>query len=201
MKFTFAALVALCIGCCFGLSAEDTIVDQGTGQVFPREISFDAAGQTYHLQATGVATRKKFFAKVYSIASYIQDPADLQGDKFKAILADNKAKQLTIKWVRDVDAKKVEDAYHEGFKKALSPQEFDQLRPQIEQFLGYFKPNVHKGDEYILRWLPGGHVQVILDGEPTGEIENEEFARGLWAIWFGEKSVIPDRTALISLIN
>lgn len=173
-------------------------VDEG---VMPPTVSFQDGGQNYSLQLTGVALRKKFVIKVYNIGSYIQDPASLQGDKIQAIMASDKAKQLTLAWLRDVSEDKVKEAYREGFDKTLSDAERAQLKSQIDTYIGFFAGGVKKGDEHILRWLPGGHIEVLHNGQPVGNITNETLAKGLWAIWFGEKSILGDRNALISLLK
>jgi hypothetical protein len=159
--------------------------DPSTGVVFPSEISFDANGQKYNLKETGVSTRKKFFVKVYSVASYIQDGATKND-----LLEDGKAKQLTMKWVHEADAQKIQDGYKESFKTTLSSAENTQLTNEINKFVSFFSKPAQKGDEYILRWIPGGTVQVILNGTEAGTITNPEFAKGLWSIWFGTKSVV-----------
>ena len=71
------------------------------------------------MQATGVATRKKFFVKVYSVASYLQDGANPGGDVVQAIMQDQKAKQLTLKWVHEASPEKVQDGYRESFRNAV----------------------------------------------------------------------------------
>ena len=63
---------------------------------------------------TGASTRKKFFVTVYHVAHYMQ-PIDSQKtdlDKIQQVMQENKAKQLTLKWVRDLESQK--------FKRATS---------------------------------------------------------------------------------
>ncbi len=180
-----------------GLYAQTTVVDSSTGESFPREISFDHEGKSYQLQATGVATRKKFFVKVYSVAHYLQAGAAKGGaDILSVIMQDNNAKQLTIKWVRNVEAAKVQD----GFRESLSASEQANQQGDINKFVQWFSRDVQKGDEHVLRWLPGGYVEVLLNGTKVGSLTNPAFAKGLWSIWFGENSVV-DRNSLISLIH
>lgn len=202
MKFSVFKIFALFF--CFfslGLHAEGDIRDSSTGVVFPREVSFENEGKQYHLQATGVATRKKFFVKVYSIASYLQNGGESQStDKFQKIMLDDNAKQLTMKWVHEGSADKVQDGYRESFKNAVSGSQYDQLQNEIGKFVGFFNKDVQKGDEHILRWLPGGYVEVIINGKQAGNITNPEFAKALWNIWFGSRSVV-DRNNLVSLMK
>lgn len=199
MRFSVYGLCTLMSACLLsvGLYAQDNIVDNSTHETFPKEVSFESNGKQYQLQATGVATRKKLIVKVYSIASYLQKGAG-GGDILQAILSDDNAKQLTMKWVRDVGVDKVQEAYKESFHKVFSGQEYAALAGDINQFLQFFNENAHAGDEYILRWLPGGYVEVLINGKKVGSLTNKEFAKGLWNIWFGPKSVV-NRNDLVSL--
>lgn len=182
------------------LFADSSVVDSATGEVFPSTVSFDFGGNHYDLQATGVATRKKFFVNIYSVAHYLQTGAISNADKIEQILQDNLAKQLTMKWVRAVNADKVQEGFQESFKNSLLPTDFRRLQNEISQFLQFFSRDVKKGDEHVLRWIPGGHIQVLINGKTAGEITNKDFAVGLWDIWFGSKGAV-DRNQLISLLK
>lgn len=179
----------------------EEIRDSSTGSFFPREVTVNYEGKSYPLEATGVATRKKFFVKVYSVAHYLQkDAFPVSGDKFAQILTDGKAKQLTIKWVHKADAKKVQEGYLESFKNSLTAEEFSGLQDKIDQYVHFFSSDVQKGDEHILRWFPGGIIEVVINGAKAGSITDPGFAKSLWSLWFGEKSVV-DRNQLISLLK
>lgn len=185
--------------CCFTLLTAFAFVeasDKESGS-FIQEISFEDQGKLYKLQLTGEAIRKKFFVSVYEVGHYLEKGTVISGtNKFQAILNDDKiAKQLTFKWLRDVGADKIKDGYREAFKNSLSDSEFKQLQSQINQFLGYFNQEAKKGDEYIFRWLPGGRVEIRLKYDSIGTIDTP-FARALWAIWLGDKSVV-DRNKLL----
>lgn len=184
-----------------GLFAEGSIRDNATGETFPEEVSFEHGGKEFHLKATGVATRKKFFVKVYSVAHYLEEAANQAGgDRIQIIMQDDNAKQLTLKWQRSIDGHKVQEGYQESFRNALSNVELSQLQNQINEYLNYFSQGVHKGDEHVIRWLPGGYIEVIINGNSVGSITSKQFAKGLWSIWFGTKSVV-DKERLISLMK
>ncbi len=187
--------------CLAGLDvlAADTAVSSDTGMKFPKEVSFSYNGTDYDLSLTGVATRKKFFFKIYSIASYLQK-GDVGGSKIEAIMKPDKAKQLTLKWVRNVEGKRVQDGYRESLSKVFSEAESSELKTQINQFLGFFSGNVENGDEHEIRWIPGGVIQVLINGTNVGAIESEQFAKGLWSVWFGPNSVV-DSSNLTSMMK
>ncbi len=45
-----------------------------------------------------------------------------------------------------------------------------------------------------------GARECLLDGEPAGEIVNDEIAKALWSIWFSDNAVV-DRNALVSTLK
>lgn len=184
-----------------GVFAADTLTDSATGETFPSTVSFDHAGKKYQLNATGVATRKKLFVKVYSLAHYLQDGAAVnKANAFSTILSDDYAKQATMKWVRDIPAGKIQEGYEESFKAAFPEPKHTQLKNEIDTYISFFNHDMKKGDEYDVRWLPGGYVEVIINGTSAGSVQDKDFAKGLWEIWFGSKSVV-NRDDLISLIK
>ena len=198
MKTTLLAFVF----CLFSIScfAQDELRDNATGIAFPQSVSFEHDGKKYDLQATGVATRKKLIINVYSVAHYLEDKAKSMPDKIAEIMSDQNAKQLTMKWARSVDSRRVQDGYHESFQKALSQDELSQLQNEINQYIEFFSHDVQKGDEHVLRWIPEGYIEVLINGNRVGNINNKAFARALWSIWFGQNSVV-NRNNLISLMH
>ena len=193
------SMYVLMAGAVFALVSSVAAQDSQT-QIdgFPKTISFDSSRTKYNLGLTGTSTRKKFFVKIYNIGSYLQDytPGSKQ-DILADIMQDSKAKQLTIKWVHDVSFAKVQEGYIESFNNNLGAASFNQIQNQINEFVLTFNTNVTKGDVHILRWTPGGNVEVIINDRVLTRIRNLEFAKALWGIWFGDKSVV-DKSKLIS---
>ncbi len=178
---------------------EAQMVEESSTHVkFPATVTFTHDSVKHTLQLTGLTVRKKFVFKVYAIAHYMENPT--RGDKehiFQEALSDGKAKQITMHFVRGVGVGKITDAYREAFEKSTTEEERKALQPFLERFIGYHNRDVKKGDEYILRWLPGGTVISILQGEEKPAITDPTFARVLWSIWLGEKSIVK-REKLIS---
>ena len=118
----------------------------------------------------------------------------------QAVLADDTAKQLSLKFVHEADAKKVQSGYIESFKSTLGADGYAKLQSDVDTFVGFFKDNINKGDEVVLRWIPGGTIVAIVNGSEVGEVKNPEFAKALWSIWFGDKSIV-SREQLVSQIG
>lgn len=173
------------------------IQDSSTGQSFPSQVTLTNDGKTYNLNATGVATRKKFIVKVYSIASYLQSDAAAGADKFSAFLDANNARQLVLKWVHDASLDKVKSAWNDGFINNLNASELAALQPTIDQFTAFFTQDAKPGDEYVFSAYPNGLVEVSINGKKAGGVTNKDFSKALWSIWFGPSSVV-SRDNLVS---
>jgi len=175
-------------------SAQEMVTEPSTGKKFPTVQSFSAGGKEYTMQLTGVAVRKKVIFKVYGMAHHMENPAGgTRAGVIKDALTDGKAKQITMVFVRDVDASSIQNAYRNGFKENASKQELPQIQALIERFVGNFTSEVKENDVFILRWLPGGTIIPVIKGEEKEPITSQVFARVLWTIWFGDDSIVdPD---------
>ena len=119
-------------------------------------------------------------------------------DALLAALSGKYAMQITMDFVRDIDAEKIQKAYREGFEKHASEPEWAEIEPLVERFVGYFDHEVKKYDQYVLRSLPGGVILATIRGIEGGPIENATFARVLWRIWLAKGSVV-DRKDLVRM--
>lgn len=187
------------LGMISSINAEE-VKDSMTGVSFPSEVSFNEGSKSYQLKLTGVSTRQKFFLKIYSIASYIENPEFFNSDQdaLNYILNETSlAKQLTMHWIRGIGVEKLREAYHEGIQKTLTQEQFQSLQKEINTFLNLFNKGSNAGDIYILRWLPKGKLTLDVNGQRIGEIVNTTFAKAVWEIWLGDHSVVK-RDRLVS---
>jgi hypothetical protein len=177
---------------------QETVKESSTGKLFPAGVTFNHGGKEYSLQLTGIAVRKKFIFKVYEIAHYVQDVGIVKNedDAYTTILTDGNAKQIIMDFARDVDVAKIKEAYTDGFKNHATQDELRLIQTFVDQFIGYFSKDVKENDRFILRWLPGGSIVSVLQGEEKPIITDKTFARVLWSIWFGKDSIV-DRDDLV----
>jgi len=181
--------------------AAESITDKSTGKSFPAEVTFKFDDTDYNLKATGIATRKKFFVKVYSIAHYMQDPQKgTLNEVMQEVMNDKRAKQFTAVWLRPVDEKKIHDSYMEALRKNLGDEGFEKHSEDVNQFLAFFGGGAQTNDTHIVRWIPEGVIEVEINDEVKGQIKNEEFAKAVWEIWLGPRSVVK-REELVSRIT
>lgn len=191
---------ALCCLATLPGNAQDRVTEPSTGKSFETRVVVNYNGTDYIQQLTGVTVRKKIVFKVYGMAHYMQDPVNSSEEEaFQSILADGKAKQIVMSFVRDVDKQKIQDAYRDGFKENASADDVKRLQPLIDQFVSFFASDVKENDQFVLRWLPGGVIIAIVQGVEKPVIKDDLFARTLWSIWFGEDSIV-HREDLVSRI-
>jgi hypothetical protein len=196
-RTTIFLIICLCI-INFPVIAQNSLKEPSTEKSFPSEIKFTYNAKEYSLQCTGLAVRKKFFFKVYGMAHYIEgiNTVNNKNEAYSTIIAEGKAKEIMMVFVRNVDVKSIRDTYNEGFKNNTSDAELKEIQPLIEIFLGYFSKDVKENDRFVFRWIPDGTIVVIINDEEKPAITNKLFARTLWSIWFGEDSVV-DREDLV----
>jgi hypothetical protein len=84
----------------------------------------------------------------------------------------------------------------EDFELNTTPAEYREIETYVEQMLAYFVRPVKKGDVFVMRWLSGGRVYLELNNKKLGDVKSELFARTLWAIWFGEHSVVDPKALM-----
>jgi len=180
---------------------QDTVEEKSTGKLFPKTVSFAGDYKTFNLEVTGLSLRKKYWAKVYGMAHYMEAGAKFSNkrDAQTVALSDQYAKQFTLVFVRDVGADKIQDAFREGFKKNSSDSERSEITTMIETFIGFFTRDIKNGERIVLRSHPGGKVTAIIHGEEQDPISSVTFSRVLWRIWLGKHSIV-DRDRLVRMV-
>ena len=174
--------------------------DQGPpGFEFPSEIAVSNGDSLTRLALTGMDVRRKYFVDVYWVAHYMQDPPNgSEAAIFETVLTDGPVKQLTLQFVRDVKAKRLRNGVREDFKRCATKSELSELGDIVERFVASVR-DAQIDDRFVLRWLPGGRIQAAHHDEVVFDVTDPKFARIVWSIWFGEKSIV-EREALISKV-
>lgn len=174
------------------LPPQDALIrDAGTSIVFPASVSFVQNGSPYSLSITGLAVRTRFFFNVYCLAHYMEDPpTGTTNAVLRAIMSGRQAKQVTMHFVRDVSADRIQRALLEGFERNTTDSELEAIQPYVDQFARAIHRDVEEDDQFVIRWLPGGTTTSIFEGREVTTITNASFAKVLWSIWFGEYSVV-----------
>ena len=165
---TLAIVAGLATGATAGILSGVTLPDTST-----------VAGK--RLVLNGMGLRQATFLKVdvYVAGLYLETPSSNPGQ----ILQSNQAKQMTLKFMRDVGRGDIVKAWNEGFHKNATVPEA-QLRDRIAQ-LNSWMVGFKNGDVLTFTAVPGSGVSVDINGVHKGTIQGDDFAQSLFAIWLG----------------
>jgi hypothetical protein len=146
------------------------------------------------LLGAGVRTRTFLKVKVYAICLYVSDQA-LAGPLakhrgqasspafYRELVQGDFPKQVVMTFVREATAEQVRDAFYEALPSVD--------RAKLDLFSSHFG-TPKKGDAYVLRWAPGGALEVIAAGQAKPPIQDRAFSTAVFGIWLGEKPLQED---------
>jgi hypothetical protein len=143
------------------------------------------------LLGVGVRTRTMLKVKVYAAGLYVADSAlkgALAAHKgqsgtpafYQALVSGDLEKEMLLKFVRDVSADQVRDAFRDSLKSANGTK--------VDLLLSYFSAT-KRGDEYVFHATPAGVLEIKVAGLNKPPIKDKAFAAALFGIWLGEKPV------------
>jgi hypothetical protein len=164
-------------------AARADVAEPHTGVTFPEKI-----GET-SLLGTGLRTKTILKVKVYAIGLYVADAAlptlkDKAGaDLYRELVWGDFPKEVHLRLVRDVSASQMQEAIRDALEKAD--------KEKTDRFVSYFT-DIKNGEEYVLRWTPGGTLETLAKGAPRPPIVDKTFAAAVFAIWLGDEPVQDD---------
>jgi len=148
------------------------------------------------LLGTGLRVKKIIFSfKAYAVALYV-DKAAVEGplaafkgkpvsdDLFEAVQTGDFKKELVLHFLRDLGEKKIQGAMRDALEEGTDPK-------VLAQFIAYF-PEVKKGEECTLRWVPGGTIETVMKGEEKPPIADPAFAKTLFGLYVSPKPLQKD---------
>ncbi len=140
----------------------------------------------------GVGLRTKTIAKVkvYAIGLYVADSAlagPLKGkvssaDLYRELVNGDFKKKVVLKFVRDVSADQLRDAFRDSLKGAGN---------KTELWVAYFN-DVRSGKQIVIGWTPGVGLETKVAGEDKPVMNDKAFASAVFAIWLGDKPIQDD---------
>jgi len=190
--FSFFALITLLVN--FS-PAYSQVTEPSSGVSFPAQVSVGGTNAVI----TGVGLRKKAIFKVYAIASYMDASKINKGaDPYSQLLADGPAKQITMHFVRDVDASSIRGAFEDSLKSNIPSYATSPAKKNADAFLAA-QVDMKTNQEIVLRWTQGGKIEVVINGQPKANFTDPVLARGIWAIWLGASPISGDiKTGLVT---
>ena len=140
-------------------------------------------GKTLKLNGGGIRTKAVF--KVYVGALYLETPS-----RDAAVTSFDQVKRMQLSLLRGLDKGKITEAITEGFERNSKAQ-MGALKARLDRFNAMI-PDLEKGDQILMTYVPGKGTQVAAKGVEKGSIEGKDFADALFAVWLGPNPVQED---------
>lgn len=180
-------VLALALSFCL-LGASTAVSKEIAGVNLPDTTVVD--GKTLKLNGAGLRTKIMF--KVYVAGLYLENPAR----DASAVISSDQIKRIQLSILRTLSAHQVTEAIQEGFEKNSGSQ-MSALSTRLTSLAGMI-PNVEKGDQIVLTYVPGRGTVVAAKGQEKGVIIGKDFADALFSVWLGPNPVQADlKTALL----
>ncbi len=157
---------------------------------FPIDIQWHLKGERYQFEFTGESQRKFLFMRIYDVAHYVENKA--AATLISDVLEGRAARQLSIRYHHDISASRVRSALWDGFERNASEKEWTILEPMLDSVLDGINRDVRDGDELTMRWLSDDRVLFYYNNKLVSGYQDKLFARILWSIWLGGKSVVDE---------
>jgi len=185
--------------------------EESTGIKFPelRRVAHD--GTDIEMTCLGVGVRKKFIVKVYGLAFYVEqqyrselkaqwqakypEVKKLQNQKsfYQQLLSGAYTRRFEMRFVRDVDAETIRDSFRDSLEANMPELKRNTaLQKAMEEFLGWFQPEVKENEALILNIFADGTVEAFHNSTRLGSMTHAALAQGVTAIWLGEECISDD---------
>lgn len=132
------------------------------------------------LNGAGVRRATVFNVHVYVGALYLEQRTTRVTDA----LAAQRSKLLELHFVRDVSRSEMLEAMQDGLNNNAGPQ-LAAAKQHMESFERYL-PDLHKGTQLRLSFVPGHGLEVRANGKLLGTEKSDAFANLVFRIWLGE---------------
>lgn len=184
-RLVLVAAVVVSFG---ALALGESVGVDGTSTAYETRIESTVGGKAVKMDLTGTGLRKKLVFKVYAIGSYVEAGAGVRSAEDLA--ATDCPKQLHLVMERDVDGQEMADAVQKAIYKGRGDNAF----PDELKLLGDTMKTLElkKGDNIRLTNVPHKGIECDVAGKKQVIIENSDFSRAVWEIYFGKKNIDDD---------
>jgi hypothetical protein len=179
-------VVAVVLG--LGLRSVEALAGARQADFDPRfapTISNQFNGKPMRLILTGTAVRTKYGFRVYAIGSYVQEGVKVHtGEELVRVSA---AKQLHLIFEREVDGATMARSFRDAIAMNHPEPAFGTELATLES---YFEARaVRRGDQIVLKSIPGRGLSCEMMGHPPVLIENPSFAQAAWEAYLGRTNL------------
>ncbi|HYO74392.1 MAG TPA: chalcone isomerase family protein [Archangium sp.] len=135
------------------------------------------------LKLNGAGLRKKLVFNVYAAGLYVESPSR----SAQQVIETDQVKRVRLSMLRDLDKKTITEAIVDGFKKN-SKDKLPALQQRLDTFTAAI-PDVKKGDELLLTYVPGQGTTIESKGGQKISVEGKDFSDALFSVWLGKSPV------------
>jgi hypothetical protein len=182
----------IAVGLLAALALQPPAIDQEV--VEPRTgVHFTTRQADTSLLGVGVRTKSIFRVKVYAIGLYVADAAlagplaahkgKLDTEFYRELIWGDFEKRIVMKFVRDVTREQVQEAFREALP-SVNPARMDLFASHMVA--------TRAGQEYVIRWTPGGVLETSFAGQANTPIPDKDFAAAVFGIWLREHPIQED---------
>ncbi len=97
-------------------------------------------------------------------------------------------KRLEIAYFYPIPARKLAFETRRRIQLNSTPEEYKNIKSRVDEMDKHFV-NLKPGDRYALTYIPGVGTTFSYNGTVVGTIKGADFAKGLFAVWMGEKPI------------
>jgi hypothetical protein len=137
---------------------------------------------------TGIGLRKKGIFRVYTVASYIEQGAEVK--TAAELAASDQAKQLHLVFERGVAGAEIAQAFQSVFRRNYPEPAFKEEMQKLTDILR--QTSVRRGDQLWITHIPQVGMQCRRPGNEDVVIENVEFSKALWDNYLGKYNISED---------
>jgi len=134
-----------------------------------------------NLTLNGAALRKKAIFKVYVAALYVLTKSQSP----EAILEEDEPRRMEMHFVRNVDKKKICEAWDDGLNDN-TPTPSEDLKKEFADLCGLMD-DIKDGQAMTFTYVPGNGTTVTVAGTEKGAVGGHDFANALLRCWIGPK--------------
>ena len=148
-----------------------------SGVKLPDQVTLQ--GKMLKLNGTGLRQATILKINVYAAGLYLENVSK-DGE---AIANSDQAKSMQMVFLRDVSAKKMADAFQEGFEKNCVAG-CAEVKPDIGKLQSLVK-DMKKGDTMTFHFTSSG-VELMIRGQKVGSVGDKAFRHQLIRCWIGK---------------
>lgn len=136
------------------------------------------------LVLNGLGERHIFAESVYIAGLYLKQPEK----NWREIVEKKEpmAIRLQVTQAFFATSTRIRDAIEKGLQNNMPNGEISTIRKNMQAFMDCFTGEIHTGDVFVIRYIPGQGTMVLKNGKFQGVVPGHAFKEAVFGIWLGE---------------